>query len=158
MIPANRHLFDRAMTMQTTRKTNRILWTVQVLLAVTFLFAGGSKLVLPLEAMKGPVAIPGLLLRFIGVCEITGALGLLLPGIFRVRQYLTPVAAVGLVLIMSGAVTVTIEGGMIGAAFVPLVIGVLAAFVANGRRDWYTRRGEVRHTPASVPRAHARAA
>jgi hypothetical protein len=144
--------------MQTTRKANRILWTVQVLLALTFLFAGGTKLVLPLEAMEGPVAIPGLFIRFIGVCEITGALGLLLPGIFRIKQYLTPVAAVGLVLIMTGAVTVTVEGGMIGAAIVPLVIGVLAAFVANGRSGWYTNRAEVRRAPAPVQRAHARAA
>jgi hypothetical protein len=144
--------------MQTTRKANRILWTVQVLLALTFLFAGGSKLVLPLEAMKGPVAIPGLFIRFIGVCEITGALGLLLPGIFRIRQYLTPIAAVGLVLIMSGAVTVTIEGGMIGAAIVPLIVGVLAAFVAKGRSSWYTARVDVRPAPAPVQHAHARAA
>ncbi|HEY0527831.1 MAG TPA: DoxX family protein [Gemmatimonadaceae bacterium] len=144
--------------MQTTRKANRILWTVQVLLALTFLFAGGTKLVLPLEAMKGPVAIPGLFIRFIGVCEMTGALGLLLPGIFRIKQYLTPVAAVGLVLIMTGAVTVTVEGGMIGAAIVPLIIGVLAAFVANGRSGWYTKRADVRRAPAPTQHAHARAA
>ena len=144
--------------MQTTRKTNRILWTVQGLLALTFLFAGGSKLVLPLEAMKGPVAIPGLFIRFIGVCEIAGALGLLLPGIFKIRQYLTPVAAVGLVLIMSGAVTVTIEGGMIGAAIVPLIIGTLAALVANGRRSWFETRNESRNAPSRVEHTHARAA
>jgi hypothetical protein len=142
----------------TTRKANRILWTVQVLLALTFLFAGGSKLVLPLEAMKGPVAIPGLFIRFIGVCEISGALGLLLPGIFRIKQYLTPAAAVGLVLIMSGAVTVTIEGGMIGGAIVPLIVGVLAAFVANGRSGWYTNPVDVGRAPVSLKHVHARAA
>lgn len=144
--------------MQTNRKTNRILWTVQALLALTFLFAGGSKLVMSLEAMQGPVAIPGLFIRFIGVCEIAGALGLLLPGIFRIKQYLTPAAAVGLVLIMSGAVTVTIEGGMVAGAVVPLIVGALAAFVAYGRSAWYVSRREVRRATVVVRHAHARAA
>ena len=49
-------------------KTNAFLWVVQGLLAALFLFAGVMKLVLPLEAMQqGPVVLPGLFLRFIGV-------------------------------------------------------------------------------------------
>jgi uncharacterized membrane protein YphA (DoxX/SURF4 family) len=62
-----------------TRKSG-ILWGVQGLLAALFLFAGGMKLVMPIEMMKGPVELPGLLLRFIGVCEVLGAIGLILPG------------------------------------------------------------------------------
>src|SRR5437867_10045785 len=72
---------------------NAALWIVQGLLAAVFLFAGGTKLVLPLDQLTGPVALPGLLLRFIGVCEVLGALGLILPGVLRIRPGLTPLAA-----------------------------------------------------------------
>ena len=67
-------------------KRNVLLWAIQGLLALLFLFAGGMKLMLPLEALKGPVALPGLFLRFLGVVEVLGAAGLILPGIVRIRQ------------------------------------------------------------------------
>ena len=114
-----------------------VLWTVQTVLALLFLFAGGMKLVMPIEAMQGPIPLPDLFIRFIGVCEVSGALGLLLPGLLRVKRSLTPIAALGLVTIMSGAVTITIEAGMTGAAIViPVVVGTLAALVAFGRSSW----------------------
>ena len=90
---------------------NLALWIVQALLALLFLFAGGMKLVLPLEKMAGPIPLPGLFLRFIGVCEVLGGLGLILPGLVGIRTGLTPLAAVGLVIIMVGA---TAMGLMIG--------------------------------------------
>ena len=46
---------------------NVLLWVVQGLLALIFLFAGGMKLVLPLEAMTAPIALPGPFIRFLGV-------------------------------------------------------------------------------------------
>jgi uncharacterized membrane protein YphA (DoxX/SURF4 family) len=112
-----------------------VLWIIQVLLALLFLFAGGMKLVLPLEAMKGegPVDLPGWFLRFIGVAEVLGGLGLILPGILKVRPGLTPLAAVGLVMIMIGATVTTLRGGMIGPALISAVVGLLAALVAYGR-------------------------
>ncbi|HEX7018699.1 MAG TPA: DoxX family protein, partial [Gemmatimonadaceae bacterium] len=58
------------------RKANALLWTAQILLALLFVFAGGMKLVLPLAMLKGPVALPGAFLRFIGVCELAGGLGM----------------------------------------------------------------------------------
>src|SRR5438309_11477245 len=109
------------------------LWIVQGLLAAIFLFAGGAKLVLPLDQLTGPVALPGLLLRFIGVCEVLGAAGLILPGLLRIRPGLTPLAASGLVVIMIGATMITLVGGDVATALIPLVVGVLAAFVAYGR-------------------------
>ena len=114
------------------------LWIVQVLLAALFLFAGGTKLVLPIDvltSMGSPnqVHLPGLLIRFIGVCEVLGALGLVLPGLLRVKPGLTPLAAGGLVIIMIGATVLTIAGDGIGPALVPLVVGLLTAFVAYGR-------------------------
>ena len=117
---------------------NILLWVIQVLLALLFLFAGITKLVLPIEvlmAMGSPnqVHLPGLFIRFIGVCEVLGAAGLILPGVFRRRQELTPLAAAGLVIIMIGAVVVTVIADGVAAGIGPLVVGLLCAFVAYGR-------------------------
>lgn len=111
----------------------RVLWVVQTLLALLFLFAGVMKLVLPLEQMRGPVDLPGWFLRFIGVCETLGGLGLILPGLLRIRPGLTPLAAAGLVIIMIGATAITLVGGGGVTASIPLAVGLLAAFVAYGR-------------------------
>jgi uncharacterized membrane protein YphA (DoxX/SURF4 family) len=118
------------------------LWVVQVLLALLFLWAGGMKLVLPLEKLAGPVHLPGLFVRFIGVAEVLGGIGLLLPGLLRIRPILTSWAAAGLVIIMAGATGLTVIGGGAGAV-VPFVVGILAAAVAYGR--W--RRVPLRTTP-----------
>lgn len=115
-----------------------ILWIIQVLLALLFLFAGGTKLVLPIEtlnSMGSPNAIhlPGLFIRFIGVCEVLGALGLILPGLLRIRPGLTPLAAAGLVIIMIGATVLTFAADGFAVALPAVVVGLLAAFVAYGR-------------------------
>jgi uncharacterized membrane protein YphA (DoxX/SURF4 family) len=109
------------------------LWVVQALLALLFLFAGVMKLVLPLDQMTGPVELPGLFLRFIGAAETLGAIGLVLPGLLGIRPGLTPLAAAGLVVIMIGATVVTLAGGEVAMAVPPVVVGLLAAFVAYGR-------------------------
>lgn len=115
-------------------RTNVALWVVQVLLALLFLFAGGMKLVLPIEEMTRDVALPGWFLRFIGVAEVLGGLGLVLPGLTGIRPELTPLAAAGLVIIMIGATVLSIATGGLAAAPVPLVCGVLLALVAYARR------------------------
>jgi hypothetical protein len=112
---------------------NRALWIVQWLLALLFLWAGGFKLVASLEQMEGPVALPGPFLRFIGAAELLGGLGLILPGLLRIRPGLTPLAAAGLVIIMIGAMVTTLMGGMVAQALISLIVGLLAAFVAYGR-------------------------
>jgi hypothetical protein len=114
-------------------RKNVTLWAVQGLLAALFLFAGVMKLVLPVEAMAGPVALPGLFLRFIGVCEALGAIGLILPELLKIHRQLTPLAAAGLVIIMIGATVITAMGGSLAPALVPCLVGVLAASVAYGR-------------------------
>ena len=111
---------------------NVVLWIVQGLLAALFLIAGG-KLVLPLDQMTGPVALPGWFLRFIGVAEALGALGLILPELLRIRPGLTPLAAAGLVIIMIGATAVMWVGGMVAVALMNVVVALLAVFVAYGR-------------------------
>jgi uncharacterized membrane protein YphA (DoxX/SURF4 family) len=112
---------------------NIALWIVQGLLAALFLFAGGMKLVLPIEEMTKQMPMPGLFLRFIALCEVLGAFGLILPGLLRIRPGLTPLAAAGLVIIMIGATVVTLMTGDVAMALFPLVAGLLAAFVAYGR-------------------------
>jgi hypothetical protein len=122
------------------------LWVVQGLLAALFLWAGGIKLVLPVEKLTGPVPLPGLFLRLIGVAEVLGAAGLILPGLLRIRPGLTPLAAAGLVIIMIGATVLTLAGGDLLLALIPLVVGLLAAFVAYGRWRLAPLRGSSRRS------------
>ena|SRR5688572_17837064 len=110
-----------------------LLWIIQAFLAGLFLFAGAVKLVLPLDQMEGPVALPGWFLRFLGVVEVLGALGLILPGVLRIRPGLTPLAASGLVIIMIGATAITFRAGMMGVAFFSLFVGILCLVVAYFR-------------------------
>jgi hypothetical protein len=125
---------------------NIALWIIQVLLALLFLFAGGTKLVLPIEvltSMGSPnqIHLPDLFIRFVGACEVLGALGLILPGILRIRLGLTPLAAAGLVIIMIGATVLTFAADGVGPALLPFVVGLLAAFVAYGRWRLAPHRG-----------------
>jgi len=113
--------------------TNIALWIVQILLALLFLFTGGMKLIMPIEEMTQQLPMPGWFLRFIGVCEVLGGLGLILPWLLRIRPGLTPLAAAGLVVIMIGATATTIMIGQITISLVPLVVGILCLFVAYGR-------------------------
>src|SRR5262245_53244479 len=101
---------------------------------------------MPYEAMMEgmPLPVPELFLRFIGVVEVLGALGLVLPGLTRIRPGLTPLAATGLVIIMVGATVLTLAGGMGVVALIPLVVGVLLAFVAYGRWHLAPQRGASR--------------
>jgi DoxX-like family len=141
-----------------TRIKNYALWTVQWLLALLFLWAGGVKLVLPLEMLKGPVALPGLFVRFIGVAETLGAIGLILPWLLRIRPILTPLAAGGLVIIMIGATVITLMGGAGAFALFPATVGILAVSVAygRGRAVSYRTAGSLRSAasePSRLPNA-----
>ena len=111
------------------------LWIVQGLLALIFLFAGSMKLVLPIAVLTAQIPLPGLFLRFIGTAEVAGSIGLILPGLLRIRPGLTPLAACGLVIIMIGATVLTLSSGEVAPALFPLVVGLLSAFVAYGRRE-----------------------
>jgi uncharacterized membrane protein YphA (DoxX/SURF4 family) len=114
---------------------NVVLWMLQILLAFLFIFAGGMKLVLPSEELvqQMPLSLPGWFIRFIGVVELLGGIGVVLPWLVRIRPGLTPLAAAGLTIIMIGAVVYGLAAGDIVSSIIPLAVGILAAFVAYGR-------------------------
>ena len=115
----------------TSAPTTRALWIVQGLLAIIFLLTGGSKFAMSVDEMHAQmkVLLPGWFLHFIGACEILGAIGLIFPGLLHIRPGLTPLAAAGLVIIMIGATVITVMGGDVALALMPLAVGLLCAFV-----------------------------
>ena len=114
---------------------NIVLWIIQILLSLLFLFAGSMKFIMSAEQMNdgAPVALPIWFIHFIGICEILGAIGLVVPWLTRIKRGLTPLAASLLIVIMIGATV--INGATLGVAMAlpTFVLGVLAAFVAYGR-------------------------
>jgi len=114
---------------------NILLWIVQILLALLFLFAGTSKFLIPAEEMAKnmPSYMSIGFVYFIGVCEILGGIGLVVPWATKIKPWLTPLAATCLLIIMIGATVVSVPQGL-GAAMFPAVTGVLCAFVALRRR------------------------
>lgn len=111
---------------------NNLLWLLQILLALLFLFSGIVKFMIPAEDMAKD--LPSYLsigfICFIGVCEILGGIGLVVPWLTKIKPGLTPLAAVGLLIIMIGAVAVS---PFDVKALIPASIGLLCALVAYGR-------------------------
>ncbi|MDQ3117137.1 MAG: DoxX family protein [Verrucomicrobiota bacterium] len=110
------------------------LWIIQGLLAALFLFAGVMKLVTPIAEMTREMPMPGLFLRFIGVCEVLGGIGLVLPAWLGIRPGLTSLAAVGLLIIMIGAIVITGFSGYPKQAAIPVLVALLLAFIIYGRQ------------------------
>jgi uncharacterized membrane protein YphA (DoxX/SURF4 family) len=113
------------------------LWILQVLLAVAFVGAGLMKLTQPkakiAERMAWANDFSDTQVKLIGLVELLGAVGLILPAITRILPILTPLAAVGLVLTMIGAALVHVRRGEMPMIVPNLVLLVLAAIVAYGR-------------------------
>ena len=111
------------------------LWVVQVLLALVFGLSGAMKLAVPYAELLKQGAwverVPLALVKFIGVAELSGALGLILPAATRIKPFLTPLAAAGLVVIMVLAAVLHVSLGE--PPIVQLIIGGLGAFVVWGR-------------------------
>jgi hypothetical protein len=113
---------------------NYVLWVLQALLALFFgLASGAPKLFLPPEALPLPIPLSRPFLLFIGVAEVLGALGLVLPGLLRIRPGLTPLAAGGLVILTICATVYQLAAGQVGNALFAVAVGLLAAFVGYGR-------------------------
>lgn len=125
VVPANR------------RGLNGGLWAVQLLLAVFFLAAGATKLTAPVETLQQQMPwVTGSLggaVRFIGLMEVLGAIGLILPAATRILPRLTPLAAGGLATVMLLATLTHISRGELGLIPVTGITAGLAAFVAWGR-------------------------
>ena len=114
------------------------LWIAQGLLAVAFAMAAALKTTMPAAELvaKLPWAadVPLPLVRFIGIAELLGAVGLVLPSVTRIRPGLTSLAAAGLLTVMVLALGFhATRGELAQAAPINLVLGGLAAFVAWGR-------------------------
>jgi len=113
---------------------NNLLWLLQLLLALLFMVAGVTKFLMPAEKLAAglPDYLPLWFIYFIGVCEILGGIGLIVPWLIKIKPSLTPLAAIGLVIIMIGATVISAQMDIRGAA-IPATIGLLCAFVAYGR-------------------------
>src|SRR3954465_15711698 len=113
---------------------NIVLWILQILLCLLFLFSGTMKFVMSAEQMAQgmPVALPIWFIHFIGICEILGAIGLIVPWLTGIKRGLTPLAASLLIVIMIGA-TVISAMMSIPIAILPFVVGLLLIVVAWGR-------------------------
>lgn len=113
------------------------LWAGQVILAGMFGFAAFSKLTPPADALAqqltGPLAPSVGLARFIGLAEVAGAAGVLLPALTRVLPWLTPLAALGLFAIMVLATGFHLIRGEYPVLPVTIGLGLVALFVAWGR-------------------------
>lgn len=117
---------------------NAALWVVQLLLALVFGAVGWAKLTQPVDGLVATMAwtgdVPPLLVRFIGLSELLGAIGLLLPSITRIMPGLTPLAGAGLAIVMLLALGFhATRGELVMAWRGNTILGLLAVFVAWGR-------------------------
>jgi putative oxidoreductase len=117
---------------------NILLWLVQILLAAAFGMAGVMKATQPVDVLAAngiawAPQVPLVLVRFIGISEFLGAVGLILPALTKIKPFLTPLAALGLLTIMILAMGFHVSRGEAGALPFNIVLGGLAAFVAWGR-------------------------
>ena len=113
---------------------NIVLWILQILVGLLFVFSGTMKFLMsPAEMMKQmPGWLPLGFIYFIGVCEILGGVGLVLPWLTGIKRGLTPLAAILLAVIMVGA-TVVSATLSITMAILPFVVGILLLVIAKGR-------------------------
>lgn len=126
------------MTNQQNNKTMNIaLWVAQVLLGLMFLMSGAMKAFQPLEALAVSLpwvsSTPLALVRFIGLSELLGGVGVLLPALLRIKPILTVWAAIGLAVVMLLAAVFHASRGEFPPVGVNLALMGLAAFVAWGR-------------------------
>jgi uncharacterized membrane protein YphA (DoxX/SURF4 family) len=123
---------------------NIALWVIQALLAAFFFAAGAAHLLMPLTRLKASAPwtedVGGPLTSTIGFLELLAALGLVLPGITHVATVLTPLAAIGLVLIFLGAIALHVRRGETKVIVMHIAVVALALVVVWGRLGPYTLR------------------
>ena len=114
---------------------NVVLWVIAALLALAFFAAGAMKLAQPrpklaASGMAWVEDFSDAAVKGIGALEVIGALGLILPAALDIAPVLTPVAALGLALVMAGAVVVHLRRKENQAVGAPIVLGVLSLVLA----------------------------
>lgn len=128
---------------------NIVLWILQVLLAVMFLWHGWLFLSPPPELVEIMNANLNPSFRlFLGVAEVLGAAGLILPGVTRILPWLIPLAAAGLMIVVGSASVLHLTRGEIGSAITTAVLFALCAFVAYMR--WKVKPVAPRQMPQAV--------
>lgn len=126
------------MTNQTNNKTMNIaLWVAQILLGAMFIMAGAMKTFQPVEALAESLpwvtSTSAALVKFIGISELLGGIGLLLPSLLRIKPNLTVWAAIGLAVVMILAAGFHASRGEYSAIGMNLTLMAIAAFIAWGR-------------------------
>ena len=120
-----------------SRALHIALWVAQILLAVTYGAAGFMKSTMPIPALAAmmiwPGVVPVFLVRFIGVAELAGALGLILPAALRIAPSLTVLAGAGLALIQVLAIPFHVVRGEAEMLPVNVVLLGLSLFIVWGR-------------------------
>lgn len=113
------------------------LWVMQTLLAIMLIWAGFTKLFEPIEKLSAmwpwTGQVPIALVKFTGIVDVLGALGLILPSLLRIKPILTPVAAIGLCVLMVCAIIFHVVRGEASLIGLNIVFIGLAAFVAWAR-------------------------
>ena len=121
-----------------SKALNIILWIVQLLMAATLIWAAYAKWAMPADKLAAmwpwtsqhsPV-----LVKLTSVLDFPGRLGLVLPALLRIQPGLTPIAVIGLVLLMICATVFHVSRGGASQIGFNIVFALLAAFVAWGRR------------------------
>ena len=115
-----------------------LLWSFRSFWRAAFGMAGFMKSTQPVDVLvqngvQWASQVPLAMVRFIGISEFLGAIGLILPAATRIKPSLTPLAALGLLTIMILAMAFHLSRGEVQATPVNIVLGGLAAFVAWGR-------------------------
>ena len=135
------------------RTLNVVLWVLQVFFGLFFALASGlPKFFAPQEALNMPIVLPREFLILIGLCEVSGGLALILPGLLRIRTGLTPVAAFMLVLLTLCATVYQLLAGQVESAIFAVAVGLICAIIAYCRWRVSPLRGAAAR-PALAPAA-----
>jgi putative oxidoreductase len=130
-----------------SKTLNITLWISQFILASLFLMAGFMKTTMPIDRLSATLPwtkdVPIFLVRFIGICELSAVIGLLLPSLLRIKPILTPIAASGLILIMIPTIIFHISRGEPQVIGMHIVFILLSSFIIWGR----TRKEPIRVKP-----------
>lgn len=124
-------------THNSSKALNTALWAAQAFLAVVFLATGAGKLFLPMEKLYALIPwtkdVNSLPVRLIGLSEIIGSIGLILPTLLRIKPQLTSWAAIGIAFVMLLAILFNISMGETSVIGINIILFLTAVFVAWGR-------------------------